>query len=149
MTRSEYLEFYVRSTARARPGAGDSTSVQLSEDAFYYRSRPARTNGNCTSGDTVVPGVSACSTRKRAWPKREIWGPDKDALGLWDAACARQSRAAVTLLRDPSANCARNNGEPDTEDLNGNGIPDSNDGRISALSFRSTISRTRTWCATR
>jgi cell surface protein SprA len=59
--------------------------------------------------------------------QREIWGPDKDAIGLYDQTCTGAKNTSPRL-GDISANCARENGRPDSEDLDGNGILDASDG---------------------
>ena len=124
MSRSEYLEFYVRSTFK--PGQALVIDLgQLSEDAFYID--PAgRTNGNYTSGDIGRPWGLNVLDQEANLANREIWGPDKDALGLWDAPCQANLQQQY-VLGDSSANCARSNGEVDSEDLDGSGTPDFND----------------------
>src|SRR5690606_11809569 len=59
---------------------------------------------------------------------REVWGVEADQLGLWNQEC-RAEPNIVYDFSDVRANCTRNNGRQDSEDLNGNGILDADDGQ--------------------
>lgn len=113
LSRSEYLEFYVYTGE----GAGKALVIDIgvvSEDAFYVDE-----NGNAKGAGVLDEEASLA--------KREIWGPDKDAIGLYGQTCMGAKNTSPKL-GDISANCARENGRPDSEDLDGNGILDANDG---------------------
>ncbi|HEX6940539.1 MAG TPA: hypothetical protein VF158_14075 [Longimicrobiales bacterium] len=123
MTRSEYLEFYA-----ASPQGLDLALVidigTVSEDAFYI-APDGRTAGVYANGRPW--GLGTLDEEARI-AEREIWGPDLDALGLWDQPCRAEPGQQSYPLGDPRANCARGNGRLDTEDLDGNGILDAADG---------------------
>jgi hypothetical protein len=53
----------------------------------------------------------------------EIWDRSADARGVWTEICEAEP-GKIYPLGDPRANCTRGNGRRDTEDLNGNGILD-------------------------
>ncbi|HSL71713.1 MAG TPA: hypothetical protein VK864_15810, partial [Longimicrobiales bacterium] len=123
LTRSEFLEFYLWST----PVPGQALVIDLgsiSEDAFYY-DHNRLTNGNYT--DNGEPWGLGVLDEEAKLAQGDIFGPDKDNRGLWDQPCEANLQQQYPL-GDPNANCARNNGEPDSEDLNGDGILDTNDG---------------------
>lgn len=122
LTRSEYLEFYVWSSA-ARGQALVLDIGTVSEDAFFFDAE-GRTNGFSTASGKNW-GLGELDEEASA-ANREIWGRDKDELGLWDGAC-QANLLQQYRLGDPDANCARKNGEPDSEDLDGNGVFDSSD----------------------
>src|SRR5687768_6633563 len=122
MTRSEYLEFYLQTG----DGPGKALIFDIgtvSEDAFYYDDNGA-TNG--THEDGAPWGLGFLDEEARL-AQREIWGPDLDARGLYNESC-KGAGINTPPLGDVSANCARDNGSPDTEDLDGNGILDGSDG---------------------
>ena len=121
MTRSEYLEFYVWSSA-ARGQTLILDFGTLSEDAFFVDSL-GQTNGTYPDGTRWGLGILDQEVRLA---DRELFSPDKDARGLWNQSCSANLRQEYAL-GDPDANCARNNGEPDSEDLDGNGVPDFTD----------------------
>jgi hypothetical protein len=123
MSRSEYLEFYV-SAGSAEPLALIVDIGTVGEDAFYADSL-GRTNGVYDDGRAWGLGVLDEEARVI---EREIWGTDKDRRGLWDQNCRAEPLVAYPL-GDPRSNCTRGNGVPDTEDLNGNGILDADDGQ--------------------
>jgi hypothetical protein len=108
-----YLEVYVRGAT-----ASDALIVDLgtvSEDAFVFDAE-GRTGGVDAQGRAWGAGVL-----DREWdPTREAWTVARDG-GLWNPACTGE-REALFPLGDPRANCTRGNGLPDTEDLNGNGV---------------------------
>ncbi|MGQ0563230.1 MAG: hypothetical protein ACT443_15320 [Gemmatimonadota bacterium] len=122
LSRSEYLEFYVWTG----DGAGKALIIDigsLSEDA-YHLDEQGLASGTYPDG---APWGAGFLDEEAHLAQREIWGPDKDARGLYNQSCAGVI-ATSPPLGHPSANCARNNGLPDTEDLDGNGILDPNDG---------------------
>jgi hypothetical protein len=121
MSRSEYLEFYLWSTpVRGQAMVFDIGAV--SEDAFYYDSNRL-TNGTYPDGQKWGLGEFDQEARLA---NGDIWSTDKDARGLWNSPC-EGNRQQQYPLGSPNANCAKNNGEPDTEDLNGDGILEAND----------------------
>ncbi|MEX2281484.1 MAG: hypothetical protein WEE89_03235 [Gemmatimonadota bacterium] len=123
MSRSEYIEFYVRSSGA--PGQALVLDIgQLSEDAFYVDAA-GRTNGFYASDPSRRWGLGEFDQEANL-ANREIWGPDKDALGLWDQPCVANLEQRY-VFGDSSANCARRNGEVDSEDLDGSGSLDRND----------------------
>lgn len=122
LTRTEFLEFY------ANAGGDQPLSLvfdvgSVAEDAFYVDSL-GNTNGTYPDGRPWGLGLLDEEARVT---DREIWGPDKDARGLWDQNCTAEPLTAYPL-GDPRSNCTRGNGIPDSEDLDGNGIPDFEDG---------------------
>lgn len=122
LSRSEYIEFYMK-TGDA-PGKAVIIDIgSVSEDAFYFNPLGAL-NGPRPDGSTWGLGFLDEEARLA---DREIWGPDKDEFGLWDETC---TGAGINTppQGDPIANCARRNGLPDTEDLDGNGVLDDQDG---------------------
>lgn len=129
LTRSEYLEVYVRTGE----GNGKALIVDIGsvgEDAFYF-DRQGRTNGAYEDGTQWGLGILDAEARLAL---REIWGPETDARGLWNEGCTGTGANPGTI-GDPAVNCARKNGYLDTEDLDGNGILDTEDGTY----FRYTI----------
>jgi hypothetical protein len=123
MTRSEYLEFYVNANT-TQPIALVFDVGTVSEDAFFVDSA-GRTAGVYDDGRAWGLGVLDEEARLI---EREVWGAERDRRGLWDQDC-RAEPAASYPLGDPRANCTRGNGIPDSEDLNGNGILDADDGQ--------------------
>jgi hypothetical protein len=121
LTRSEFLEFYANSSGTL----GQALIIDigsLSEDAFYFN-ESGQTSGT-QNGSRWGLGVLDAEAKLA---ERELWSTERDELGLWAQSC-QGSGANAPLLGDPSANCARRNGYMDTEDLDGNGILDDNDG---------------------
>ena len=123
MSRSEYLEFYV--------SAGDQEPLALifdigtvGEDAFHIDSL-GNTTGTYDDGRTWGLGVLDEEARVI---DREVWGTERDLIGLWNQECLAEPNV-VYAFGDPRANCTRGNGRQDTEDLNGNGILDADDGQ--------------------
>jgi hypothetical protein len=114
----EYLEVYVRGAA-----PGDALVLDLgtvSEDAFAFDA-DGRTGGIDEHGRLWGQGVL-----DQEWdPARESWTATHD-VGLWNTHC-RAEPGAVYPLGDPRANCTRGDGLADTEDLNGNGILDTDE----------------------
>ncbi|HUF49597.1 MAG TPA: hypothetical protein VMN60_02110 [Longimicrobiales bacterium] len=123
MTRSEYLEFYV-SAGSAEPLSLTFDIGVVSEDAFHVDSL-GRTSG--TDDDGRRWGLGELDEEARLIA-REVWGTDKDQRGLWNQTC-RAEPLTTYPLGDPRANCTRGNGINDTEDLNGNGVLDRDDGQ--------------------
>jgi hypothetical protein len=123
MSRSEYVEFYV-SAGSAEPLALIFDIGTVSEDAFYVDSL-GNTTGTYEDGRPW--GLGRLDEEARII-NREVWGTDRDQLGLWDQNC-RAEPILTYPLGDARANCTRNNGVQDSEDLNGNGILDADDGQ--------------------
>ncbi len=124
MTRSEYFEFYVAHDP-SREVALIFDFGTVSEDAFYFDAE-GRTNGTYEDGREWGLGVLDEEARLS---EREIWSFESDARGLWDQDCEGALDRAFPL-GDGNANCTRNNGRVDTEDLDGNGLLDATDGPI-------------------
>jgi hypothetical protein len=122
LTRSEYIEFYVR-TPEAKGKSIILDIGNVSEDAFYF---DAAGKLNDVYPDGTRWGLDVLDAEARL-VDREIWGPDKDERGLWNRTCTGIG-AQTGALGDPNVNCARKNGYLDTEDLDGNGILDNQDG---------------------
>lgn len=117
LTQTEYLDVYVADGA-------DLTLILdlglVSEDAFFIDSQ-GRTSGiHPRTGRPWGQGV----LDQEADPLRgEVWGPETDARGVWPEEC-RADPGRVYRIGDPRANCTRGNGRRDTEDLNQNGVLD-------------------------
>jgi len=124
MTRSEYLEFYVFA-AQVEPMSLVFDIGTISEDAFYMDAQ-GNTEGEYEENGRQW-GLRVLDEEARLI-EREVWGTDKDALGLWDQECVREPLVTYPI-GDPRVNCTRGNGLQDTEDLNGNGILDADDGQ--------------------
>ncbi len=114
----EYLEFYVRAGTEAALVLDLGT---VSEDAFAMDAE-GRTSGIDEHGRPWGLGML-----DREWdPGQEVWTDAHDRRGLWNATCVAEP-GAVYPLGDARANCTRGNGVPDTEDLNGNGVLDTDE----------------------
>ena len=124
MSRSEFLELYV-SAAGAEPLALVIDIGTVGEDAFYVDPVGSTTG---MYPDNVPWGLAVLDEEARL-VEREIWGPDRDARGLWDQPCSADPLQAYPR-GDARANCTRGNGVPDTEDLDGNGVLDLDDGAL-------------------
>jgi hypothetical protein len=124
MTRSEFLEFYVRASATS-PLALVIDIGSAGEDAFYLDPE-GNPSGVYPDGQPWGLGVLDAEARLA---EREIWGPDRDARGLWDQPCEADPLTAYPL-GDLRANCTRGNGIPDSEDLDGNGVLQAEDGAL-------------------
>ena len=122
MTRSEYVELYVDADADA-PLSLVLDIGTAGEDAFYV---DAEGNTNGTYPDGVPWGLGVLD-EEASVSRREVWGPLQDARGLWDQPCDADPLTAYPR-GDPRSNCTRGNGVNDTEDLDGNGILDADDG---------------------
>jgi hypothetical protein len=108
-TNIEFLEFYVA----VNDQFADSTNLivdlgTVSEDAFAIDSLG------------LPSGVGEMD--READPPR-IWS-NADDVGLWGTGCEGDPGRIAYQLGDVSANCTRNNGLEDTEDLNQNRILD-------------------------
>jgi len=117
LTQTEALEFYV--------AEGDSLTLILDlglvgEDAFFLDGE-GRTSGFRTdTGRSWGEGI----LDQEADPLRgEIWDPRADQRGVWPESCLAEP-GRVYPIGDVRANCTRGNGRRDTEDLNGNGVLD-------------------------
>ncbi len=111
-TTIEYLEFYVAVPEVLR----DSTSLiidmgTVSEDGF---------------GIDSLGQTSGLGRLDREVDPPNIWS-NADDVGLWDSGCEAQPRVRAYALGDVAANCTRNNGLEDTEDLNQNSVLDADE----------------------
>jgi len=122
MSRDEFFEFYM-SVGGNEPLALIFDFGTTAEDGFYVDSA-GRTNG--VYGDGRRWGLNELDEEART-RDREVWGTTADARGLWDQPCQAEPLKAYAL-GDERSNCTRGNGVPDTEDLDGNGALDPNDG---------------------
>jgi hypothetical protein len=113
LTKTEYLEFYA--------AGGDQLTLlvdlgRVGEDA-YFVDAAGRTGGTRPDGRRWGLGF----LDQEADPALgEIWSDATDRLGVWDESC-RTAPQAIYRIDDPRANCTRQNGRRDTEDLDGNG----------------------------
>jgi hypothetical protein len=123
LSRAEYLEFYVNARS-SEPLALIFDVGTVGEDAFYMDSL-GRTSGVYPDGTPWGLGVL---DEEASLINREVWGTERDRRGLWNQECMAEPLIPYPL-GDPRANCTRNNGLQDTEDLNGNGILDADDGQ--------------------
>jgi hypothetical protein len=122
MSRSEFLELYVQATDR-EPLALVFDIGTVGEDAFHF-DETGQTNGAYDDGEPWGLGIL---DEEASLAEHEVWGPAADARGLWDQDCLAEPLKAYAL-GDPRSNCTRGNGVPDTEDLDGNGILNADDG---------------------
>ncbi len=111
-TTIEFLEFYVAVSDEL----ADSTSLildlgTLSEDAFALNDQ----------GQPLGLG----QLNREVDPPR-VWSNAED-VGLWDIGCEAQPGLTAYPLGSINANCTRNNGLEDTEDLNQNSILDTDE----------------------
>lgn len=116
LSRSEYLEVYV--------AGGDSLTLvfdlgRVSEDAFFVDPL-GQTSGTRSDGRPWGLGLLDQEADPRVG---EIWGDEADERGVWGEVC-RATRGAIYRVGDIRANCTRGNGRPDSEDLDGNGVLD-------------------------
>jgi hypothetical protein len=121
LSRAEYLEFY----AFTQPGETFSLVIDVgtvSEDAFYFDQ-----DGNLSGVDSLGRPWGLGVLDEEAPVEEGGWSMQADQRGLWDQRC-RAEPGVIYPVRDPRMNCTRGNGLPDTEDLNGNGMLDANDG---------------------
>ncbi|MSR35168.1 MAG: hypothetical protein EXR95_00800, partial [Gemmatimonadetes bacterium] len=113
LTKAEFIEFYA---------AGDEQLALVldlglvSEDALFV-DRAGRTSGTKPNGEAWGLG----RLDQEADPARgEIWSGATDRLGVWGEECIAAPQA-IYRIGDPRADCTRNNGRNDSEDLDGNG----------------------------
>ncbi|MHC4067614.1 MAG: hypothetical protein ACYSUI_24355, partial [Planctomycetota bacterium] len=111
-TTIEFLEFYVAVSDEL----ADSTDLiidlgTLSEDAFAIDSL-----GNPSGIDQLDREVDP----------PQLWSSAVDT-GLWDTGCEADPGLRIFPLGDVRANCTRNNGLEDSEDLNQNSVLDSDE----------------------
>ena len=111
-TTIEYLEFYVAVPEELR----DSTSLiidmgTVSEDGF---------------GIDSLGQASGIGRLDREVDPPNIWS-NADDVGLWDSGCEAEPRVRAYSVGDVAANCTRNNGLEDTEDLNQNSVLDADE----------------------
>ncbi len=117
LTQTEFLDFYVAD--------GDSATLILdlgmvSEDAYFIDAGGRTTGIHPETGRPWGQGV----LDQEADPLRgEIWNRELDRIGMWPEECLGEP-GRVYPRGDPTANCLRGNGRRDTEDLNGNGVLD-------------------------
>ncbi|MDX1674851.1 MAG: hypothetical protein R3314_08665, partial [Longimicrobiales bacterium] len=120
LSRSEFLEFYAAPMGASLDGAELVIDIgTVSEDAFYFDDAE-NLSGTDPFGRPWGLGVLDEEARLAL---REVWGPIDDQQGLWDQEC-EADRLNPVPLGDPRANCTVNNGRPDSEDLNANGVLD-------------------------
>ena len=113
LTKTEYLEFYA-------VGSDHLTLVldlgRVAEDAFFVDAL-GRTEGTRADGESWGLGF----LDQEADPTRgEIWSDVTDRPGVWSERC-RTAPQALYRVNDARANCTRENGRRDGEDLDGNG----------------------------
>lgn len=116
LTRTEFLEVYVAAEEDVSLVVDLGT---VSEDAFFVD--PAgNTSGTRADGRPWGLGV----LDQEADPARgELWNDAFDALGVWDESCEAEP-GRVYRIGDPRSVCTRGNGRPDSEDLDRDGILD-------------------------
>jgi hypothetical protein len=116
LTRTEFLEVYVASGEDARLILDLGT---VSEDALVVDDQ-GTTGG--TRPDGRPWGLAVLD--QEADPARgELWNSAADALGVWDESCQAEP-GRVYRIGDPRSVCTRGNGRPDSEDLDADGILD-------------------------
>jgi len=116
LTQTDFLEFYVAKGERATLLVDLGT---VSEDAYFVA------EGGATSG-TKPNGIPWGLDRldQEADPALgQIWGDELDRLGVWGETCESEP-GRIFRLGDDRANCTRNNGRNDSEDLDGDGVLD-------------------------
>ena len=116
LTRTEFLEVYVAAGSDVRLVLDLGT---VSEDALFV-DPSGSTSGMRPDGRPWGLGV----LDQEADPARgELWNNAADALGVWNEGCLAE-RGAVYRIGDPRSVCTRGNGRPDSEDLDQDGILD-------------------------
>jgi hypothetical protein len=120
LRQQEFLEVYVRGGA-----SGDALVLDLgtvSEDALASDAE-GRRGGTDDRGHPWGEGVL-----DQEWDPEagESWTAAHDRRGLWNARCEADPGTTYPL-GDLRATCTRGNGLPDTEDLNGNGVLDTDE----------------------
>jgi hypothetical protein len=117
LTQTEYLDFYVAD--------GDSLTLVfdlglVSEDAYFIDAE-GRTAG--IHPETGRPWGQRTLDQEADPLRGEIWNRELDRRGMWPETCMGEP-GRIYPRGDPVANCLRGNGRRDTEDLNGNGVLD-------------------------
>ncbi len=120
LTQTEYLDFYV--------AEGDALTLILdlgmvSEDAFFV-DEAGRTSG--FREDTGRPWGQGVLDQEADPLRGEVWNREADERGLWPEDCQAEP-GRIYRVGDPRANCTRGNGRRDTEDLNQNGVLDTDE----------------------
>ena len=116
LTRTDFLEFYVARGERATLLVDLGT---VSEDAYFVAEGGA-TSG--VKGNGIPWGLDRLD--QEADPALgQIWGDELDRFGVWGETCESEP-GRVFRLGDDRANCTRNNGRNDSEDLDGDGVLD-------------------------
>ncbi len=122
LSKSEFIEFYAAD--------GDSVTLVLdlgtvNEDAFFV-DESKRTSG--LGSDEEPWGLGRLD--QEADPRRgQVWSTARDQAGVWGETCLAEP-AGVYPAGDPRANCTRNNGRVDTEDMDGDGVLDTSEKTI-------------------
>ncbi|NNM33477.1 MAG: hypothetical protein HKO53_10450, partial [Gemmatimonadetes bacterium] len=122
LSKSEFIEFYAAD--------GDSVTLVLdlgtvSEDAFFV-DPGGRTEGLGSDQDPWGLG----RLDQEADPRRgQVWSTARDQAGVWGEVCLAEP-AGVYPAGDLRANCTRNNGRIDTEDMDGDGVLDTSEKTI-------------------
>ncbi len=122
LSRSEYLEFYVAHTV-GQDAALILDLGTVGEDAFYYDAQ-GQVTGTYPDG---TPWGQGTLDQEVNVARHEVWSAVSDSLGLWNQDC-HAAPGQTYPLGDPRADCTRGNGMLDSEDLDGNGVPDLSDG---------------------
>lgn len=116
LTRTEFLEVYVAAESDVDLVIDLGT---VSEDAFFVDAA-GNTSGTRADGRSWGLGV----LDQEADPARgELWNDAADALGVWNEECEGEP-GRVYRIGDPRSVCTRGNGRPDSEDLDRDGILD-------------------------
>jgi|GEM_PF-323928 len=129
LTTSEFLEFYVAEPPDTTGLGVDTIALvidigRVGEDAFYFDSTGATFGTHPLTG---LPWGLGVLDQEADIAAGEIWSRQADQRGLWGQTCVSDP-GRVYSLGSRSANCTVNNGVPDSEDLNGDGVPDLDDG---------------------
>jgi len=114
LTRSDYLEFY------AAGGEAITLALDLgrvSEDALFVDGEGRTSGTHPGTGESWGLGFLDQEADPR---KGEIWNGLLDEAGVWVEDCVG-ARGRIYPLGDPRANCTRENGRNDSEDLDGDG----------------------------
>lgn len=118
LTTSEFLEFYAQENSSDVAIVLDIGTV--SEDAFFVDSLGEVNGVHPVTGEEWGLGIL-----DQEAGFNQPWGTDID-FGIWDEGC-NTTPGALFLLGSRNANCTVGNGRNDTEDLNGDGVPDLED----------------------
>ena len=113
LTKTEFIEFYVAGNEQLSLVIDLGT---VSEDALFIDAA-GRTQGTKSNGDPWGLGI----LDQEADPSRgEIWSDVTDRGGVWGESCTAAPQA-IYRIGDPRADCTRENGSDDSEDLDDNG----------------------------